>query len=564
MTNAKSKPDYPWLKNYPDNVDWHTPLEGEPLFTLLDRSVERFSENIAIRFMGRGFTYREVGAMSKKLAAGLKAQGVGRGVKVGLCLPNCPQAVIAYYAILRTGATVVNYSPLYSKSELGHKIQDSGTEVMVTLDLKMILPKVQAHLDEGGLKRIIVCSLADVLPMAKKIGFLLLKRGELAPIPNDEKHIAWEDALSHAPLEETPTIHPTEDIAVLQYTGGTTGTPKGVILTHANCSINAQQCRLWFADAVPGEEKIIGILPLFHVFAMTTIMNFGISIGAELILHPKFELKSVLKDIDKYQITVMPGVSTLFSAINGCKDLSKYSLTSIKYCISGGGPLPETVKQEFESLTGCVLVEGYGLSESSPVVACNPLKGENRTGTIGLPFPQTVLEIIDKDDKTTPIKQGEEGEICIRGPQVMQGYWQQLEATNDVLRKTPEGDIRLHTGDVGIMDEDGYFRVVDRMKELIISGGYNVYPRQVEEAIHQHEAIAECAVIGIEHPSRGEVPKAYITFKPNRIAEPEELKIFLKDHLPPYAIPHDYEVRKELPKTMVGKVDKKPLREENS
>lgn len=557
-----NKNEYPWLDNYPDNVDWEAPLEGQPLYKLLDDTVEKFPDNTAIRFMGRAFSYAQVDLLVKKLTAGLKAQGVKRGVKVGICLPNCPQAIISYFAILRTGATVVNYSPLYSTAELGHKITDSGTEVMITLDMKIILPKVQKNLGKP-LKKIIVCSLADMLPTAKKYAFLLLKRGDLEAVPKDDKHIIWEDAISYSPDEKVAKIHPEEDIAVLQYTGGTTGTPKGVILTHANCSINAQQCRLWFADAEEGKEVFIGILPLFHVFAMTTIMNFGIAIGAEIVLHPKFELKKVLTDIDKYKITIMPGVSTLFAAINNCTSLSKYSLKSMKYCVSGGGPLPDSVKHEFESLTGCTLVEGYGLSESSPVVSCNPLRGENRAGSIGLPFPGTVLEIIDAEDKKTPMPAGEKGEICIRGPQVMQGYWQNIEATSDVLRKTPDGGIRLHTGDIGIMEPDGYFRIVDRLKELIISGGFNVYPRQVEDAIHLHSTVAECAVIGIQHDKRGEVAKAFIVFKKGQQADKEEFMAFLKDHLPPYAIPHDYEFRKELPKTLVGKVDKKPLREEN-
>lgn len=554
---------HPWLDNYPDNVDWNAPLNGRPLYELLDDAVAKFPNNVAVRFMGRAFSYAQLDEMVKKFAAGLKTLGVAKGVKIGICLPNCPQAVIAYYAILRTGATVVNYSPLYSSSELGHKIEDSGTHIMVTLDMKIVLPKVQKNLG-NSLKHIVVCSLADVLPMAKKYAFLLLKRGELAAVPNDEQHILWEDALRHEPDESTPAIQPDEDIAVLQYTGGTTGTPKGVILTHSNCSINAQQCRLWFADAREGEEIFIGILPLFHVFAMTTIMNFGIMLGAEIVLHPKFELKNVLTDIDKYKITIMPGVSTLFAAINNCTYLKKYSLKSIKYCVSGGGPLPDAVKVEFESLTGCKLVEGYGLSESSPVVSCNPLTGENRTGSIGLPFPGTILEIVDTEDKKTLMPVGERGEICIRGPQVMAGYWQNDTASQDVLRPTENGELRLHTGDVGIMEPDGYFKIVDRLKELIISGGYNVYPRQVEDAIHLHPAVAECAVIGINNPKRGEVPKAYVVFKGNEYADPKEFKTFLKDHLPPYAIPHDYEFRAELPKTMVGKVDKKPLREENS
>ncbi len=553
--------EHAWLASYPDNVDWHHTPEGRPLFQLLDDAVEKFPNNTAIRFLGRAFTYTQLDTLVKKLTAGLRAQGVKRGVKVGICLPNCPQAIISYFAILRTGATVVNYSPLYSSSELGHKITDSGTEVMVTLDMKIILPKLQKNLGKP-LKKIIVCSLADVMPITKKYAYLLLKRGELAKVPKDDNHILWEDALSYAPDGKVAKIHPEEDIAVLQYTGGTTGIPKGVILTHANCSINALQCKQWFSDAKEGEEIFIGILPLFHVFAMTSIMNFGIAIGAEIVLHPRFELEKVLTDIDKYKVTIMPGVSTLFAAINNCTTLAKYSLKSIKYCVSGGGPLPDAVKEEFESLTGCTLVEGYGLSESSPVVACNPLKGENRTGAIGLPFPGTILEIINSDDKTTPMPAGERGEICIRGPQVMQGYWQNIEATNDVLRKTPDGDLRLHTGDVGIMEPDGYFKIVDRLKELIISGGFNVYPRQVEDALHLHPSVAECAVIGIPNAKRGEVPKAFIVFKKGQIADKPEFMAFLKDHLPPYAIPHDYEFRTELPKTMVGKVDKKPLREE--
>jgi long-chain acyl-CoA synthetase len=559
-----TKTSFAWDEVYPDNVEWHAPLEGRPLYELLEDAVTRFPDNVAVRFMGRAFTYREIDALTKKMVAGLRELGIKRGVKVGICLPNCPQFIVSYFAILRTGATVVNYSPLYSRKELGDKINDSGTEVMITLDMKLIFPKVQKNLEESCLKKIIICSLTDVLPVGKKIGFMLFKRSELAELPEGKEYIEWDHLLRHSPDEEAATVHPQEDIAVLQYTGGTTGTPKGVMLSHANCFINAQQCAMWFAEAEEGKEVFLAVLPLFHVFAMTTIMNFGVLLGAEIVLHPKFELKSILNDIGKYKITVMPGVSTLFAAVNNCPTLSKYSLTSMKYCVSGGGPLPEAVKLEFESVTGCSLVEGYGLSESSPVVACNPLKGENRTGSIGLPFPGTILEIVDKEDHTTLMETGEEGEICIRGPQVMQGYWQQLEETNATLRKTPEGDLRLHTGDVGIMEEDGYFRVVDRLKELIICNGFNVYPRQVEEAIHLHPTVAECAVIGIEHESRGEVPKAFIVFKEGQAIEPEEMRQFLKEHLPPYAIPHDYTFRTELPKTLVGKVDKKPLKAEGA
>jgi long-chain acyl-CoA synthetase len=547
--------DYPWLQSYPENVDWHVEIPAKPLTSLLDDAAEQWPERPAIEFLGTQISYRELAVLVNRAASGLKALGVKRGVKVGICLPNCPQFVIAYYAILKTGATVVNYSPLYTARELAHQIQDSGTEMMVTMNLQAIYPQVAANLGKTCLKKLIITSLTEALPPLKAALFPLLKGKEIAKCPQDAQHILWKSLLAHEPIEKAEDIHPESDVAVLQYTGGTTGTPKGVVLTHANLFINTLQCGMWFPDVERGGETVMGVLPLFHVFAMTTVMNFALHIGAQMKLHPKVDIAKILKDIHQNRPTLMPGVATLFTAINNYNKLSRYRLDSLKFCISGGGPLPLEVKRRFEELTGCALVEGYGLSEASPVTHCNPIKGENRTGSIGFPFPGTVAEIVDKEDKTTLLPVGEVGELCIRGPQVMQGYWQNMDETNHCLR-----DGRLHTGDLARMDEDGYFYIVDRLKEMIISGGYNIYPRQVEEAIYQHEAVAECAVIGVPDEKWGETPKAFIVVKEGHKLDEDTLKSFLRTNLASYAKPRIYEFRKELPKTMIGKVDKKQLK----
>jgi long-chain acyl-CoA synthetase len=556
MTENQEKSVFSWLNHYPEGVDWHAPLTAKPLYSLLDEAEARWPDAPAIDFLGKHYCYKELASEVRRMASGLEKMGVKRGVKVGLFLPNCPQMVIAYYAILKAGGTVVNFSPLYSAHEVARQIDDSGTEIMITLNLTATYPKVAEALGKTKLRHIIVTTMMEALPLLKRLAFPLLKRAEMVETPRDDKHHYWADLLD-SPEQSTPaSIHPQEDVAVLQYTGGTTGVPKGVVLTHANLYINASQSSLWFTGVEQGKEKMLGVLPLFHVFAMTTIMNVGIQNGMELILHPRFELKKVLEDISHKKPTLMPGVPTLFNAINHCKTLSQYTLTSLKFCISGGAPLPVEVKTQFEALTGCVVVEGYGLSEASPVVACNPAKGTNKAGSIGLPLPQTVIEVVDMENHQVVLGAGEVGEICVRGPQVMQGYWQQLDETNLVLR---EG--RLHTGDIGYYDAEGYFFIVDRIKDMLISGGFNVYPRQIEEALYQHPSIAECAVIGIKHEARGEVPKAFVVLKENTQATPADFMDFLKDKLPPYTIPREYEFKDALPKTMVGKVDKKQLKQ---
>lgn len=571
--------DFAWLSHYPEHIDWHAPLRICPLHELLDSSAKRFPENIALDFKGKLYSYRELKMKVDSFARGLHELGIGKGSKVGLFMPNCPQFVIGFFAALKAGATVVNYNPLYSQRELEHQIKDSGTELMITLNLTLLYPKLQEFIGTTTVQKVIVGNFPSVLPAAKAALYTLAKAKDIARVPKDSFHHSFMELLGFPAEISPPRIDPEKDVAVLQYTGGTTGVPKGVVLTHANLSANVSQCQKWFYKAREGDETIMGVLPFFHVFAMSVIMNFGIASGFKIIMHPRFELKSLLEDIAKKKPALMPGVPTMFSAIVQHKMLHKYDLTSLKMCISGGGPLPVEVKQQFEKLTGCKLVEGYGLSESSPVVSCNPLFGVNKEGSIGVPFPGTIMEVVDPDDKITPKAIGEVGEICIRGPQVMPGYWQKPEETANVLKPVPkkasvidfvkskfsssaasDKEMRLYTGDLGYMDAEGYFFIVDRLKEMIISGGYNIYPRNIEEVLYSHPNIVEAAVIGIAHPTRGQVPKAFIVKKEGTSLTADEVETYLKERLSAYSVPHTYEFRDTLPKSMIGKILKKELK----
>ena len=558
LSKDASKTEHPWLAGYPEGVDWAEALPAAPLFALFDDALAKYPDNPCIDFLGKNWTYREIGGLIDRAAAGFKELGVAKGVKVGLCLPNTPYYVICYYAVLKTGGTLVNYNPLYAKRELAHQIADSQTSIMVTLDLKQIYLKVAAMLEESSLQTIIICPMSDILPIFKSVLFSVFKRSKVAAIPADDRHVTFAELTSNDGVFEPAKVDPLKDIALLQYTGGTTGTPKGAMLTHANLCANAYQVCRWFHGMEMGGERILGVLPLFHVFAMTVVMNTGIASGSELILLPRFEIKQVLETIDAKRPTLFPGVPTIYTAINASPGLSGYDLSSIKYCISGGAPLPAEVKRTFEALTGCTLVEGYGLSESSPVATCNPIIGPAKEGSIGLPLPATVIEIRDMnapgDNPGKVVETGEKGEVCIAGPQVMAGYRNRPEETAAAL-----ADGFLHTGDVGTMDAQGHVFLIDRIKDLILCGGYNVYPRAVEEAIYLHPSVEEVTVIGIADDYRGQSPKAFVKLRDGEHLNEEELLAFLKDKLSPIEIPRHIEFRKSLPKTMIGKLSKKEL-----
>jgi long-chain acyl-CoA synthetase len=490
----------------------------------------------------------------------MQQRGIGKGSKIGLLLPNSPTFIVHYFAAMKLGAVIVNYNPLYTVDELRFQVEDSGTEIMITLDLKALCSKVESLLENNVLKRAIVGSFSKLLPAPKSILFRLLKSRDLTAIdrsPVRDKLIPEAELLSNDGRFTPTEIDPLNDIAVLQYTGGTTGTPKGAMLTHANLSVNVAQVSAWAPELAMAEEKVLAILPFFHVFAMTVVMNYGIERAAEIVIMPRFVLDDALKLVSKSKATIMPGVPTLFTAIINHKKLDSFDLSSLKFCLSGGAALPLEVKTQFEALTSCKVVEGYGLSETSPVLTCNPLSGPVKENSIGLPLPQTTLSLRDIADPTREVALGEEGEICAAGPQVMKGYWNRPEDTESAF----VGEF-FRTGDVAVMDEDGFFYIVDRIKDLIICSGYNVYPRRIEEVLYEHPAVEEVTVIGIPDEYRGEAPKAFVKLVEGGQATEAELIEFTAKKLSKIELPAKIEFRDELPKTMIGKLSKKELKAE--
>ena len=552
--------DYPWVRNYPEGIDWAMTITAGPVYQMLDNTVRDYGHAPGFDFLGKRQSWAALGDQVNRLAKGLQGLGVKKGVKVGLFLPNSPSVVIGSYAVLKAGGTVVNYNPLYAVKELRHQIEDSETDMMITLNLKILCGKMEEVMQGGRLKKLIVGNFAGLLPFPKSVLFPLLKAKDVAKIGPSDRVAMLDDVMNNDGKPAPVAIDPLNDIAVLQYTGGTTGVPKGAMLTHANICANTEQCITWLRGGKPGEDKMLGVLPFFHVFAMTAVMNMSVRGAFEIIALPRFELDQTLKLIDDKKPTYFPAVPAIYNAVNNHKDIGKFDLTSLRYCVSGGAPLPVEVKKEFEQLTGCIVVEGYGLTEATPVICCNPVIGENRAGAIGQPLPGTIVEIINPEDKTTPMPAGERGELCARGPQVMKGYWNNPSATDEVLKNG-----RLYTGDVAIMDKDGYVYIVDRIKDMIITNGYKVYPRNVEEAIYLHPAVEECIVAGVHDESRGEVVKAWIKPREGKGLTEQALKDFLNDKLSKMEIPRNIEIRdKPLPKTMIGKLSRKDILAEDS
>jgi len=562
MPKSKDTKTYTWLKNYPSKPDWHMEIKPASMVEVLEATAAAKPDTQAFDFMGNGTTHTwgELLTLVNKFARGLKDMGVKKGDKIGLFLPNCIYVPIAYYGALKIGATVVNYNPLYAEAELRHQIEDSDTDIFVTLDLKLMTDKAVKMLSDTRLKKLIICPFIDVLPFPKNILFPIFKGKDRGKVAFTKRILSYDDIIDNDGKVTAAKLNLTEDIAVLQYTGGTTGVPKGAMLTHANIHANAVQAYSNFPDPQGQHEKMLAVLPFFHVFAMTVCMNMAVLAEMEIVTLPRFELNDSLKLIEKTKPQYMAGVPAIYNAINNHPKLAKYDLSSLNYCISGGAPLPVEVKKKFEAKTGCKVFEGYGLTESTPVATVNPPFGENVAGSIGLPIPQTVIEIIDRNDKETPVPLGDRGEVCIRGPQVMKGYYKRPEETAEVLRKTPDGGVRLHTGDVAYMDENGYTYIVDRIKDLIITNGYNVYPRHVEEAIYQHPSVEECIVAGIPDKQRGEIVKAWIKCKEGRELSADDLKTFLADKISKIELPKRIEFRDDpLPKTMIGKLSRKDI-----
>jgi long-chain acyl-CoA synthetase len=539
-----------WQAAYPSNVAWTAPLPPRRLDTLIDGAAERWPDKVGYHFYSRDITFAQMRDLAARVAKGLQALGVRPGTQVGLHLPNTPQYVACFFGVLKTGARVVNFSPLYAEREIRHQIEDSETDVLITFDFAPLFPQARRQLGTSRLKHIVVCSLGDALPPP----VVQMMAVPTAPMQGDEIPFAKliDNDGAHAPWTPGPL---EDEIAVLQYTGGTTGVPKGAMLTHRNISAAMEQSRLWSQGVLEeGRERTLGVLPLFHVYGMTVVMLGSTDRGAELTLHLRFDPERVLKDIATRRITQMSGVPTMYMAMLQHPKLREFDLSSLKFCTSGGAPLPVDVLTRFQELTGLMMNEGYGLTETSPAATSLPLVGKRPPGSIGLPMPGTVIEVRDLETGERALPPGEKGEICIQGPQVMKGYWKRPAETEKALA----GGF-LHTGDVGIMTEEGFIYLVDRIKDLIISGGFNVYPRVVEEAIHEHPAVAEVIVIGIPDPYRGQAAKAFVKLAAGASLTFDELKAFLADRIGRHEIPAEMEIRAELPRTPVGKLSRKEL-----
>jgi long-chain acyl-CoA synthetase len=529
-------------------------LQPFPAGDILERAVVRFGALPALDFLGRKWTYKQLGDLANRAAAGLQKLGVMKGVNVGLCLPNSPYYVIMYFAILKAGGTVVNFNPLYTEHEIRTQAEQSHTAIMVSMDLRMIHEKIRPLAGDGLFKRVVICRMARILTPRDAILFRLFKGRELSRVANNAPYVPFERLLDSAALPGAVEIDPLRDVAVMQFTGGTTGRPKAAMLTHANVTANVQQLLATLNGVREGEERSLAVLPFFHVFAMTAIMNLGLSCGAELLLIPRPEIKLITATIRRCRPTVLTGVPTLFTALSAALEADTHlSLASVRNYISGGAPLSAEILDRFERLTQSEILEGYGLSECSPVVASST-PGAVRHGAAGRALPGTVIEIRNPEAPHNLLDPGALGEICVRGPQVMAGYYHQPEETAQVFI---EGALR--TGDIGYVDKDGYLFIVDRIKDLIICGGYNVYPRMIEEAAYLHPAVQDAIAIGVPDPYRGERPKLFVALRPGKSAEPAEILKFLETYLNKIEIPREVEIRDSLPKTLIGKLSKKEL-----
>ena len=553
----------PWHKNYPPNMPTTIPYPETPLHELLEKAAEKHPTQPAIHFMGKTITYQELSETVDHFAAALAKLGVKQGDRVAIYLPNIPQYIISFYATSKIGAINTAVSPMYRERELEHQINDSGAETLIYLDL--LHPVVTKIRDKTKLKNLIAASIGEYLPSAKRIIGGLIGKVPKHKIPQDTGIHQFKPLLESAlPEPPTVTIDPKEDLIALQYTGGTTGTPKGAMLTHYNLVTNAVACAYWlYGKDAPNMETtdvFLTAIPLFHIYGMTTAMNAPIYMAGTMVMLPRPDPLEVLKAIQNQKVTVYSGVPTLYSQLINHPDIKKYSLKTVRFCISGSSPLPPEVQKQFMELSGGVLVEGYGLTESSPVTHANPLDKTLKTvkiGSIGLPWPDTDAKIVDTQTGTKELTTGQEGEMIIKGPQIMKGYWNLPDETKEVLRNG-----WLYTGDIAKMDQDGYFFITDRKKDLIKYKGHSVYPREIEDVLYEHPAVKLCAVIGKLDKTAGEIPKAFIVLKDGATATEEEIKKYVNAKVASYKAIREVEIRKELPMTPVGKVLRRALRDE--
>ncbi len=572
--------DGPWLARYPEGVPRSLePFPEKSLYSILEEAAARHPNAPAIAFwlpgapMGKKLSYASLVKQVDQFSRVLTHLGVRRSDRVGVVLPNCPQYVIAYFATLRLGAVIVGNNPLYTERELTHQLKDAGIEVCITLDV--LYPKVAAVRDEVGLRQVIVGKVTDFAPfpvnllVPRTLRKHALQEGEEWPPVPEGADVRWWRELMRGTYPSVPVagVDPRNDLAGLIYTGGTTGLSKGAMLTHYNLLSNVIQGASWFPDLEDGREAVMCILPFFHSFGMTVAMNVGIYKAAKLILMPQFQLEPTLKVIQKEKPTMFPGVPRLYIAINEGKETPRYDLTSIRACFSGAAPLPTAVSEKFERLTGGKIVEGYGLTETSPIASANPIKGTRKKASIGMPIPDTDMRVVDLNDWTKPVDQGQEGELAISGPQVMLGYYNRPDETAGMIKVDAQGRRWLLSGDIATTDEDGYFFIVDRKKDMIIVSGFNVYPTDIEQVLYRHPKVQKVCVVGVPDKTTGEAVKAFIVLREGQTARPEEILDFCRSPesgLTGYKIPKYIEFRNSLPETLVGKILRRVLVEEET
>jgi long-chain acyl-CoA synthetase len=562
--NSKREPDRkelfekPWFKFWPPEVQKHIRYPEIPLHEILKRTAESYPDHVAMIYFNREMTYKDLDTASNKFATALTDLGVRKGDRVAVFLPNIPQFVISYYGAIKTGAIETAISPLYKEREVEHQLSDSEAETIVVLDA--LYPVLNKVLDKTRVKRVIVTSLKEYMPPAKAFLGSLLKKIPSHKVDRKPNTHFFQELLSKYDANPPKIdVNPKEDLVAFQYTGGTTGTAKGAMLTHMNLVSNAVMCAEWLHGKT-GEETFLTVLPLFHIYGMTTGMNAPIYLAGKMIMLPRFDAVGTFQAIQKNKVTVFCGAPTMYAMLLAHPNLRKYDLQSVRFCISGSAPLPPEVQKKWMEVTGGVLVEGYGLTESSPVTHCNPLDRTMKSvkvGSIGLPWPDTDAKIVDIETGETELGAVEDGELLVKGPQVMKGYWKMPEETADVLRNG-----WLYTGDIGKMDEDGYFYITDRKKDLIKYKGYSVYPRELEDVIYEHPAVKLCAVVGKPDPIASEIPKAFIVLKEGKTVTEEEIKQFVNSKVAPYKAIREIEFRTELPMTLVGKVLRRVLQEE--
>ncbi len=562
----ESMPGRPWLAHYEPGVPAEIEVPEITVDQLLRQTAERFADRDALIFFGARTRFRELDRAVDRFAHTLRRMGLEKGDRVSLHLPTSPAMVIALLGTMRAGGIVVPMNPLYVEREVALFVGDTGARFSVCLDL--LVPRMRAaHAlmrssdPSRAAPQLIVTGIRDSLPIPKRWLYPIKARreGRWNPVPHTPETPNLFRLLEEAPDEPFESAAEPADPAVLQPTGGTTGTPKTAILTHRNLVANTHQVAAWFPTGTAGEGSILCTLPFFHIYGLSVAMNYALLMGITQILLPRFEPEVTLEAIHRYKPRLFPGAPIMYARLLEEPKLGKYDLTSIEACISGAAPLPVLVQERFEHITGGRVSEGYGLTEASPVTHCNPIHGERRMGSVGLPFPSTEAQIVDLETGKQVLPVGEAGELCIRGPQVFSGYWNRPEETAGSLR-----DGWLHTGDVAAMDSDGYFRILDRMKDLIEVGGINVYPREIEDVLHAHPAVAEATIVGEPHPIKGEVPRAYVVLRPDATATEEELLAYCRLNLARYKVPVAIEIRAELPRTMIGKVQRWRLAQERA